>query len=128
MARDYVNIAPSKNADAHVVIETHGVNGHSCWLKEDMAWFGDHLAFAKERINEPGNPYLVQLWFKGDKLEVLDIGDTHETYCGVRSRLGGILKKPLRRHAAAPSAKPSRRTPCALPLGIISLPLICQFS
>lgn len=93
VARDNVNIAPSKNADAHVVIKTHGVNGHSCWLKEGMAWFGDHLVFAKERINEPGNPYLVQLWFKGDKLEVLDVGDTHETYCGARSRLGGDFKK-----------------------------------
>jgi len=92
---DRIDIKPSKDADARVNIRMIFDVGHTCNLDEDMFWSGDHLLFAKEHIDHPGEPYLLQLWFKDGTLTMKDIGGrTRRTYCGTRGTLdGGHFRK-----------------------------------
>lgn len=90
---DYIVIKPSDTADARVVVGSLKRAGEDadyfCLRDADVMWLGNHLVFVKERPDNPGSPYILQFWFKGDTVVARDVGSDH---CG-GSFEGTIFKK-----------------------------------
>lgn len=93
---DYIEIIPSKTADARVVFgSTRGKNDDFYCLRDVSAiWLGDHLFFYKATTNNPGTPHILQFWFKEDTVVASNIWSEH---CGtyVHSSLFKKVTKPL---------------------------------
>jgi len=97
--RDSIEITPAGGGQIGVDLKLYFANGHTCQLKKDGEWSGDHIAIAAEGL-ETSRPCHLNLFFEDRRVRLEDQGlQCAPVYCGTRGKLDGVkLSKSTSKH------------------------------